>query len=320
VSKPLLFIDSGAYSASTKGVKIDIRAYAAFLKQWARYIDVAACLDVLFNPEASWGNQKALEALGCAPIPTFHFGEPMVWLERYIDQYPYIALGGAVGQPPAMLIQWLDELWGNYLTDSDGFPVVKVHGFGITGVPLMVRYPWFSVDSTSWLMAAANGKAAVYRPDPYTGEHNIEMLALSEKSPFKGQRNAHVDSMTDANRQGVLDLVATSGFDFALLQSDYKERFYCNAHAFSTMAAHCKLKPFHKLSTGLFDKPKHSTKKCLPPWDALTLYIAGNTGVTGITRELMRRGYNRLLSYHYIKQTQSNFNEAKEILNAYLKD
>jgi hypothetical protein len=47
------------------------------------------------------------------------------------------------------------------LTDPAGNPYVKTHGFGATGQSILLRYPWFSCDSTSWTMAPSYGQVPV---------------------------------------------------------------------------------------------------------------------------------------------------------------
>ena len=69
MNRPLLFIDSGAYSAETKGVKISLPEYMTFLKLNEQYVEVAAGLDVLFNADATYANQLTMEAEGINAMP-----------------------------------------------------------------------------------------------------------------------------------------------------------------------------------------------------------------------------------------------------------
>lgn len=57
----------------------------------------------------------------------------------------------------AILRRWLDHVWGKFLTNPDGTPKIKVHGFGMTRPSLMFRYPWHSIDSTTWTMTSQYG-------------------------------------------------------------------------------------------------------------------------------------------------------------------
>lgn len=162
-----LFLDSGAYSASTQGVQIDIDHYARFIHETKGLWTHVANLDVIpgkrVSPasaaEKSYHNLRRLEELGCRVVPCFHHGEPLRYLERYADQYDYIALGGMVKGRREVLRSWLDWCW-NLLTDEHGRPRVKVHGFGLSSYWAATRYPWHSLDSTSWLYDS------VRRPEP----------------------------------------------------------------------------------------------------------------------------------------------------------
>ena len=62
-----------------------------------------------------------------------------------------------VKQSSKTVRRWLDHVWHYYLTNPDGTPKVKVHGFGLTARELMFRFPWGSVDSTSWMHTSRYG-------------------------------------------------------------------------------------------------------------------------------------------------------------------
>jgi hypothetical protein len=153
-----LFIDSGGFSAMTQGAKIDRAEYATWLKRWQHRITVYANLDVIRNPEATWDNQRYLEDQGLNPLPVFHGGSPYTWLEHYLDRYPYIALGGLVGQPvPAVRqhIAYCFKLAGNRAV---------YHGFGVSQWPLLRAFRWYSVDSSSWGAGYRYGDLALFDP------------------------------------------------------------------------------------------------------------------------------------------------------------
>lgn len=159
-----LFLDSGAFSAMTKGVEINIQDYIAFIKEYRKYISVYAVLDVIGDPEATLRNQHIMEDAGLCPLPCFHYGEPLRYLQKYVAEYDYIALGGMarLGARPDMF-RFLDDCF-DVICDKDGLPKVKVHGFGITTISVMKRYPFYSVDSTSWLIGSRNGQ--IFVPSP----------------------------------------------------------------------------------------------------------------------------------------------------------
>jgi hypothetical protein len=146
-----LFLDSGAYSAKTRGKIIDIDKYISFIYENKTAISVYAGLDVIGDSKKTWENQIIMERAGLHPLPTFHGGEDVRWLKRYIDKgYEYICLGGIVGMNTTKLKTWLDPLFNKYLIDMNGMPRVKTHGFGIANIELILRYPWYSVDSHAW--------------------------------------------------------------------------------------------------------------------------------------------------------------------------
>src|SRR5690606_17671310 len=124
--------DSGAFSAFTKGVEIDIGDYCRFINRHKESFRVASVLDSIGDPKKTFENQKEMERQGTAPLPCFHYGDDEWYLKHYLDNYEYITLGGMVPIDTRSLRVWLDRLWSQFLTDEKGKPRVKVHGFGLT--------------------------------------------------------------------------------------------------------------------------------------------------------------------------------------------
>lgn len=148
--KLTLFIDSGAFSAYTSGVSIDIQEYMKFLKSLrAPYY---AVLDDLVDPDRTLANQRLMEKNGLNPLPTFHIGENIKYLEYYITRYKYMALGGMVGAEN--LEPWLKSVWPYIYRRR---PELKVHGFGLTTQSQIQPYPFYSVDSSSYLAPSRFG-------------------------------------------------------------------------------------------------------------------------------------------------------------------
>jgi hypothetical protein len=120
-----------------------------FLLENKKKIDVYSNLDVINNPKLTRKNQKLMEKAGLNPIPVFHLGNDVKYLDRMIEKYDYIALGGLVPNPTSVLMPILDKLFKKHICDKDGVPKVKVHGFACTSFPLMQAFPWYSVDSAT---------------------------------------------------------------------------------------------------------------------------------------------------------------------------
>ena len=174
-----LFIDSGAYSAWTRGVEIDVDEYITWINERADYIDLFGQVDVIPGDkihgatmqqvieaaEKTWENYLYMRERVKYPerlLYTFHVGEPIKYLERALEWkdekgnlIPYIALGGMVGKPKPIRQSFLDQCFRVIRKSSN--PQVKVHVFGMTDFSLLANYPITSADSTSWIMTGATG-------------------------------------------------------------------------------------------------------------------------------------------------------------------
>lgn len=152
--RPLVFADSGAYSASTVGAVIDIDAYAAWLRKYDDYLDIACTLDVVGDAEATLANTNTLIAAGCDVIPVFHVGEPFDALRHFCERFPFVCLGGMVpwSSQPDKVLRWLVACFQVARPYGTVF-----HGLGQTAVTTLSALPFYSVDSSSWTIAERYG-------------------------------------------------------------------------------------------------------------------------------------------------------------------
>ena len=217
-NKVELFLDSGAFSAKTQGIEINLKDYIQFLKENESVIDIYANLDVIGDPEATWKNQQKMERVGLHPMPCYHYGEDIKWLKLYLEKYDYIALGGMVKVGTAQLIQWLDLLFTNHICDKDGIPKVKIHGFGLTSLPLMLRYPWYSVDSTSWVVTGRMGSIYIprYRAGEWLYDEQSWKIAVSNRSPSQKEAGRHISTLTPKQREILLNYIHIKGYVLGL--------------------------------------------------------------------------------------------------------
>lgn len=227
-----LFLDSGAFSAWSKGIEININEYINFIKKYQKYLTVYAVLDDINSPEITWKNQKYMEDAGLNPLPVFHYGEDEKWLSECM-KYDYFALGGMVPISNAKLKPWLDKIWRK-LVDKDGYAKFKVHGFGLTSVELMKRYPWYSVDSTSWVMTGRFGSVMC-------NIGSINKVCFSDKkiqkdaygSYFEGSIDrSHYTQMNSRDQENIKKYFADRGFTIEELATDYKKRDEANIKYF----------------------------------------------------------------------------------------
>lgn len=210
-----LFLDSGAFSAFTQNIEIDINEYINFIKQHKEVVSFYANLDVIGDAKATYRNQLVMESKGISPLPVFHQGEDETYLKRYLKRgYPYICIGGLVGGTSSSLIPWLDHIFREYLCDEKGYPKVKVHGFGLTSLKLMLRYPWYSVDSTSWVMTSRMGGiyVPIIKKGKYVYDENSWKITVSSKSPAKKKAGAHIDSLRDIEKEQILEYIHFKGY------------------------------------------------------------------------------------------------------------
>lgn len=221
-----VFLDSGAFSAFTLGKTIDLPAYCDYIHRNSDIIAMASVLDGIGDPLKTYQNQLAMEELGTRPLPCFHYGEDERYLEYYMANYEYITLGGMVPISTPQLIHWLDRLWDKYLTDGSGRPRLKVHGFGLTSVPLMMRYPWFSVDSSSWVQLAAFGN--IFIP-------GIGMVSMSDRSPSTKVEGKHFDNITPIERERVAQILTSQGYDPERMRTINYPRWAYNVWAYTEL-------------------------------------------------------------------------------------
>lgn len=218
-----VFLDSGAFSAFTQGVEIDLDAYCEYIKRNQDIILVASVLDGIGDPLKTWQNQQRMQANGVRPLPCFHYGEDERYLEDYIANYEYITLGGMVPINKEQLQFWLDRIWSRYLTDKDGLPIRKVHGFGLTRVGLMQRYPWYSIDSSSWVQSARTG--AIMIP-----EHGVVMV--SNDSPSRKEQGRHINTIPKMEREVIIRAIEKRGYELQRLQETYLARWTFNMRTY----------------------------------------------------------------------------------------
>lgn len=229
-----IFLDSGAFSAFTLGVQLSVKEYCNYIQSNGDIIRVedgismASVLDGIGDPLQTYRNQMEMEYRGIRPLPCFHAGEDERYLEWYVANYDYITLGGLVGSSTNQLMIWLDRVWDRFLVDGAGRPKVKVHGFGITSIPIMERYPWYSCDSSSWIQSAAFGSIV----HPIHGPINV-----SAKSPARHDRGQHATTLSPIEQDYLFQYLEKVGFTYERLSTVYESRAAFNLWAYGVINA-----------------------------------------------------------------------------------
>lgn len=158
-----VFADSGAFSAFTTGAQITIEEYAAWLNKWGHLFTCAAALDVIGDAELSYAQTLELkkripESLQLIPIFHFRGATSFEILERYFEAgFKYVGMGGLVGvHNPDLTDSWLTKCF--QMKPSD----VNFHGFGVTAWKTLKKFPWYSVDSSSWTSGFRYARANLF--------------------------------------------------------------------------------------------------------------------------------------------------------------
>lgn len=165
-NKLSVMLDSGAFSAWNINKTVNIKEYVELCKKYKDKIDLIVNLDVIppknviktkeiFEESAKNGyrNYYYMVKKGISEnklIHVFHNGEDFKWLIKMIKEIPYIGLSPMVNKTTNEKAIWLDKCMDIILKKS-GTPKVKFHGFAVTTTNLLKRYPWTSVDSSTWV-------------------------------------------------------------------------------------------------------------------------------------------------------------------------
>jgi hypothetical protein len=245
-----IFLDSGAFSAFTKEAKIEVKDYVAYITRNLDVIEradgtiMASVLDSIGDAYKTYCNQKEMEGMGFTPLPCFHYGEDERYLEYYVANYPFITLGGMAITSGANMMVWLDHIWSKYLTNPDGTAKLKVHGFAITTPSIMRRYPWYSVDSSSWVRIGMTGGIILRR--------NQKVIAISKTSPSRKSAWQHIDTLPPMVKENALAEIRQYGVDPERLKEIQYARWAFNAGIFSLIEKDCTVDKFSQYEVGFF--------------------------------------------------------------------
>lgn len=237
--KSKLFIDSGAYTAHTKGKEVDVDEYINFMNSIDDQVYVFAQVDKI---PGEWGKPKTPEQLAEAPIlswenykymvrkvkspkkllPIFHQGEDFKYLEQMLNYvYPEDVLDkSCVGQPIDYIgiscnkelsstewVEWFKTVFR--IIRSSRNPNVKTHAFGMTSLRILEQFPFTSADSTSWVRSASFGNLIVGYYSVYVSNRNLH-------DP------GHINNQSPAVKQAVANICAKYNFNLDEIINDDK--------------------------------------------------------------------------------------------------
>lgn len=233
-----LFIDSGAYSAYTRGVEINIDEYIEFLNKHDENITICADLDTItFEPKTpedfiqadkncqkTWDNYLYMKPRMKSPqklLPVFHQWENWRWLENMLEytdpngnHIPYIGLSPKLDSSEAK-VNFLEHCFKIIKRSSN--PNVKTHAFGMTSLPVLKQFPLTSADSTTWVLVAAYGGILT--------EDGVVLVSSTQINNPK-----HIVHMHELAKQRVIRQIEKYGLTLEQVMEDYKARTSFNTH------------------------------------------------------------------------------------------
>lgn len=163
---------------------IDIDGYLEHLNRYKDIIFRAVNLDVipgkqgqkpteeevLEAAEQGWNNYLYLKSKGWNTIHVYHQGEPIWVLDRMLKDCDYIGVSPCNDSSELSKLAWMDFTFRHISKSCN--PNIKTHGFAVTSPTLVKRFPWFSVDSSSYSMTAAMGNILTPYGRIYVSEEN----------------------------------------------------------------------------------------------------------------------------------------------------
>lgn len=147
-----IMIDSGAFTFWNSGRTMTAEQWARDFEKYIHLGDEVVGLDVIFDGATSLANYKALRKQWPNIIPTYHVGEDMSILDEYASMTKRIAIGGLVNNTDKNRESSINKVFLKYRD------TLRIHGFGVTTQKYMERYPFASVDSTTWINSSKYGE------------------------------------------------------------------------------------------------------------------------------------------------------------------
>lgn len=171
-----LIIDSGAFSAWNSGKVIEVAAYASYLGEVKMRFPnaLAVNLDVIpgkpgktatraEKEEAmakSVENADFLRSRGFEVMEVFHQDEPFEFLDLLLSRLPdghILGLSPRNDVSPKARAMWLKKVLSHLLRTRLPSELPKTHGLAATAKTVMDTFPFYSVDSTTYINAIRFG-------------------------------------------------------------------------------------------------------------------------------------------------------------------
>jgi len=253
-----VFLDSGAYSLDNQGVENTdkyLDDYINFILKYEDRLFVYVNLDNIRDTNITWKNQKYMEERGLQPMPVYHYEDDFKWLEKCVNEYDYVGIGGIAKGLSKEADRILFDKIFDYMYKKN--LSTKIHAFGMTKFRFMTRYPWYSVDSTTWLKFANFGKVIIPRYDVIRQKFNYFCtpipISVSDISEVKSDTDNTHYSLVYPPRivERIEEYFTMIGIDSEKLKTESSERYTANAYYYEQFS---KDERFHQLTEYKGDK------------------------------------------------------------------
>lgn len=267
--KGKLLVDSGAFSAYTKGKKIDLDDYIAWINKVSPWVDYFIALDIIPGPgvdnyavaEGGYRNYMyMLQNVNCPEKiwPVHHASDPDEYLYKILSTeilpgklVPYICLGGLVGTN-ASVLPFLQSM--EHKISKSCNPNVKVHALGVTSKPTMSNVNFTSCDSAAWIFCGSTGNIMT----PWGN------LLVSDRAMSDPQ---HLENLPEHRKKVYYDYIQSMGFTVEGVMTRYQDRMNLNIKymydSFTNMT-HKKARFRKKVSEGAVEQEEKQECAVLP--------------------------------------------------------
>lgn len=316
-----IMLDSGAFSNWRRGIDLPLSEYIAYCKSHRKNVAAYVNMDcipgenglmdhsqasIAKSAAKSYDNLQEMKGAGLSPIPVFHQGETFDWLDRMMrDGESYVGVSPYMRSHQSEIISWMDKVFSR-ITDSAGRPYIKTHGFGVTACNLCIRYPWFSVDSTSWSVGGGYGSILV--PNYVNGKPDYSRPPLTMKlSARKQDQSRGFDGLSEAQQDIVRKAASDCGIAMSELRNTFMGRWRFNINYHLGMAKYCDGRLFENRVNSLTNPVPKTNQEAYDP-EPMRMYFATVLHTNHHNEFLNEMNIkNRLLSYAFLRELPDDF-------------
>lgn len=234
-----VFLDSGAFTLQNdKGCNLAtahayMGKYLAFVREYLPKLDAFVTVDWRRDGAVVQESLQWFKDRGVGVMPVYHGETDMANLRRICDEgYKWVGVSKADSATQFTLHRFYSRVF----EIADSYQV-SIHGLSETSLN-MLRYPFYSVDSTTWLQDS--GRGLIIQPDLV--RKKIRRIYISDDR--RNGRFPHWSQFSPEGRAKVRKQMEAWGFDENGIKSDHLERTAFNARVFIEM-----LKVEHNMAT-----------------------------------------------------------------------